>query len=160
MVSYIIVFAIIIIGVIIWQLRSNTRYLRLSHQEYPELTLDILVSKKERKIDEFIIRIYAKKDIILRDISIELISVKREFGHITITEVLPTIILPFNIDCLKTADTLCSYEDLKKIINDRMNELSTFRVVLRLQNNKVCKSHELKFDNLWKIYKADTGKYN
>lgn len=160
MVSYIIVFAIIIIGVIIWQLRSNTRYLRLSHQEYPELTLDILVSKKERKIDEFIIRVYTKQNISIHEISIELISVKREFEHITITEVLPTITFPFNIEHLATADTLCSYEDLKKIITERMKQLSTFRVVLRLQNNRVCKSHELKFDNLWKIYKADTGKYN
>lgn len=160
MISYIIVFTIIIIGVIIWQLRSNTRYLRLSHQKYPELSLDILITKKERKIDEFIIRVHAKSDITIREINIELISKQREFKHLSISEVFPELSLPFSIKHLVTTDTLCSYEVLKKAITESMTHLNSFRIVLELQNNKVYKSHELQFDKLWKIYKSDTGKYN
>ncbi|PLW95907.1 MAG: hypothetical protein C0591_10120 [Marinilabiliales bacterium] len=160
MIAYIIVFLILIIGVIIWQLSSNTHFLRLSHQEYPELSLSVLIAKKERKIDEFIIRIYAKKNIVADQIKFELISSKRAFEYILSNEIVDALIFPHKIDKNNTFEAKYAYDKLKNIINSKMSELNSFRIVIELQNKKVCKSHELKFDKFWKIYKADTGRYN
>lgn len=160
MLSYIIVFTILIAGVIIWQFRSNTHFLRLSNQEYPELSLSVLISKKERKIDELIIRMYAKQHLILHQIKFELISSERAFEYISSQEISDTHTFPCEIGQVETFEINYSYEKLKDIMTSRMSNLSSFRIVVELQNNKVYKSHELKFDNLWKIYKADTGRYN
>lgn len=157
---YVIVFGLLIIGVIIWQLRSNTRYLRLSHQLYPELILDVLISKKERMIDEFIIRIQAKQKLSLRQLKIELISAKRSFEYIILDEISDNISFPYTIAQSTVYDAIYPYEDLKQLITGKMLHLSSFRVVVVLQNNKLFKSHELKFDKFWKIYRSDTGRYN
>ncbi|MEE4259780.1 MAG: hypothetical protein V2I62_08475 [Bacteroidales bacterium] len=160
MIYYVIIFGLLITGVIIWQLRSNTRYLRLSHQLYPEIILDVLISKKERKVDEFIIRIHAKHDVSLRQLKIELITAKREFEYIASDEIEGFLSFPSIVERSNTFDTICPYEELKNLITSKMPHLSSFRVVLELQNNKVYKSHELKFDKFWKIYRSDTGRYN
>jgi dihydroxyacetone kinase-like predicted kinase len=160
MISYIIVFAIIIAGVIIWQLRSNTHFLRLSHQEYPELSLSALIAKKERKIDAFIIQIHAKQSIVVIQIKFELISKKRAFEYISSDEIVDSLTIPFKINGNTTFEASFAYEKLKDIIDSKMSDLHSFRIAVESQNNKVYKSHELKFDKFWKIYKADTGKYN
>lgn len=160
MISYIIVFVILIVGVIIWQFRSNTHFLRLSNQEYPELSLSVLISKKERKIDKFIVRVYAKQQLDLQQIKFELISSGRAFQYISSHEISVAPTLPHEIGRAETYEATYSYEKIKDIITTRMSNLSSFRMVVELQNNKVFKSHELKFDNLWKIYKADSGRYN
>jgi hypothetical protein len=160
MLSFIIVFSILILGVLIWQLRSNTHFLRLSHQEYPEISLSVLITKKERKIDEFIIRMYAKQEMVADQVKFELISKKRAFDYILSDEIVDTLVFPIKIDGNTTFEAAFSYEKLKDIINSKMGDLNSFRVAVDFQNNKVYKSHELKFDKFWKIYKADTGRYN
>ncbi|MCB2209175.1 MAG: hypothetical protein KQH67_12865 [Bacteroidetes bacterium] len=160
MISYIIVFFLLIIGVIIWQFRSNTHFLRLSNQEYPELSLSVLISKKERKIDQFIVRVNAKQQLSLQQIKFELISPERAFQYISSHEISDTHTFPNEIGSSDIYEATYSYEKLKDIITTRMSNLSSFRMVVELQNNKLYKSHELKFDNLWKIYKADSGRYN
>jgi len=160
MIYYMIVFGLLITGVIIWQLRSNTRFLRLSHQYYPELILDVLISKKERKIDKFIIRIHTKQKVPLKQLKIELISAKRSFEYIDLDEISDTVILPDTIKQSTVYDAAYPYEDLKQLITNKMIHLSSFRVVVVLQNNKLYKSHELKFDKFWKIFRSDTGRYN
>lgn len=160
MVSFIIVFAILIIGVIIWQLGSNTHYLRLSKQEYPELSLEVLITKKERKIQELVIRIHAKKDIIIEQIKIELISQKRDFDYINSIEVLDSNPFPILIQPSASSHISFPFEELKDLITARDTESVSFRVVVESKEDKVYKSHELKFDKFWKIYKLDSGRYN
>lgn len=159
--SYILVFAILIGAVIIWQLRqSKSRYLRLSNQVFPELTLSILISKKERKINKLNVRIDSKKNVTIDRIKFELISPKREFRYVESTKISNSISLPVNLRKGTTFDAVFPYEDFKTAITNEMNVLNSFRVVLDTQNRKVFKSHELKLDKFWKIYKADSGKYN
>ena len=159
--SYIIIFVILIGAVIIWQLRqSKSRYLRLSNQVFPELTLSILISKKERKINKLNIRIDAKKDVTIERIKFELISPKREFKYIESTEISNSVSLPVNLKRLTTFDAIFPYEEFKIAITNEMTVLNSFRVVIETQNKKVFKSHELKLDKFWKIFKADSGKYN
>jgi len=159
--SYILIFAILIGAVIIWQLRqSKSRYLRLSNQVFPELTLSILISKKERKINKLNVRIYAKKNVTIERIKFELISPKREFRYIESPKISNLISLPFNLKKGTTFDVIFPYEEFKIAITNEMTVLNSFRVVIETQNGKVFKSHELKLDKFWKIYKADSGKYN
>ena len=159
--SYILIFAIIIGAVIIWQLRqSKSRYLRLSNQVFPELTLSILISKKERKINKLNVRIDAKKNVTIELIKFELISPKREFRYVESTKISNSISLPVNLKKGTTFDAIFPYEEFKTAITNEMTVLNSFRAVLETQNGKVFKSHELKLDKFWKIYKADSGKYN
>ena len=159
--SYILIFAILIGAVIIWQLRqSKSRYLRLSNQVFPELTLSILISKKERKINKLNVRIDAKKNVTIEHIKFELISPKREFRYVESTKISNSISLPVNLKKGTTFDAIFPYEEFKTAITNEMTVLNSFRAVLETQNGKVFKSHELKLDKFWKIYKADSGKYN
>ena len=159
--SYILIFAILIGAVIIWQFRqSKSRYLRLSNQVFPELTLSILISKKERKINKLSIRIETKKNVTIERIKFELISLKREFKYIESTEISNSVSLPVNLKRLTTFDIIFPYEEFKIAITNEMTVLNSFRVVLETQNKKVFKSHELKLDKFWKIFKADSGRYN
>ena len=160
MISYIIVFTLLIVGVIIWQLSSKKRFLRLSYQELPELVLSILISKKERKIDRFIIRVIGKKEFEIQKLKIELISDQREFTYIPSDEFSDTRTYPIKINNSESMDIDYSYDKLKDMITTKASNLHSFRIVLELGNNKVYKSHELKFDKLWKIYRSDTGRYN
>jgi hypothetical protein len=160
MISYIIVFTLIIAGVIIWQLRSNTHFLRLSYQEYPELSLSVMITKKERMIDEFIIRIYAKQVLAVNRIKFEIISTNRVFEYISSEEIADTLDFPIKIDGNTTFEASYAYENLKDIINSKVSDIHSFRIAVESKDYKVYKSHELKFDKFWKIYKADTGKYN
>ena len=160
MISYIIVFAFLIVGVIIWQISSKKRYLRLSHQVLPEFILSILITKKERKIDQFIVRIQAREDIEISQLKIEVISNKREFTYILSDELSESITFPLKIDKQETIDACYEYESLKSTITKKIANLKSFRIVVSLPNTKLYKSHELKFDKFWKIYKSDSGRYN
>jgi len=81
--SYIIVFVILIIGVLIWQLsQSRSRQFTLSKQIFPDLDLLVIIAKKERKIQDVIVRVEAKKELNLLHIRCELISENREFTYI------------------------------------------------------------------------------
>jgi len=159
--SYIIIFGILIGAVIIWQLRqSKSRYLRLSNQVFPELTLSILISKKERKIDKLNVRIDVKKNITIEHIKFELISPKREFNYIESTKISNSVSLPAYLREGTTFDVIFPYEEFKVAITNEMTVLNSFRIALEAHDKKVFKSHELKLDKFWKIYKADSGKYN
>jgi hypothetical protein len=160
MVSIIIVFALLILGVIIWQISAKKRFLRLSHQELPEFALSILITKEERQIDKFIVRIQAKSNVAIEQLKIELISKTRVFSYILSNELSDAITFPLKINDSESIDLEYDYENLKKAITTKALELQSFRIVIGLQKAKLYKSHELKFDKFWKIFKSDSGRYN
>ncbi len=160
-ISYIIVFVILIIGVLIWQLsQSRPRTFVLSEQVYPELDLVVLIGKKERKIHEIVITIKAKKEITIQEVRCELISEKREFRSIDLSEISPLLSLPSFVQDQADYNAFIPFEKLKEIITGSAPFGHTFRMVIKLENGKVFKSHELALSKYWKIYKADTGRYN
>ncbi len=159
--SYIIVFVIIIIGVLIWQLnRSRSQHYVLSKQLFPELDLFVLIAKKERKIQNLIVHIKAKKELNIKQVRCELISEKREFTYIDSSEISESITLPFRIQHQATYEAVIPFKNLKEIISGKISSMNTFRMVVVLEHSKTFKSHELALNKYWKIYKADTGKYN
>ena len=158
---YLIVFGILIIGVLIWQARqSKQRIFKLSEQIFPELNLQIFTSKKEGKIQNVIVRISAKKEIVVRQVNFELISPKREFVYVSSTELAEPVAFPHIIHGKTKSDLSFPYNRLKEIFKEKMPAMNSFRVVIELDNGKVFKSHELTISKYWNIHKADTGKYN
>ncbi|RLD32418.1 MAG: hypothetical protein DRI88_00485 [Bacteroidetes bacterium] len=159
--SYIIVFVILIIGVLIWQLsQSRSRQFTLSKQIFPDLDLLVIIAKKERKIQDVIVRVEAKKELNLLHIRCELISENREFTYIDSSEISESIHLPYRIQKQTGFDAIFPFQGLKEVFADKTSSMNTFRMVVVLEHNKTYKSHELALSKYWKIYKADTGKYN
>ncbi len=159
--SYIIVFVILIIGVLIWQLsQSRSRQFTLSKQIFPDLDLLVIIAKKERKIQDVIVRVEAKKELNLLHIRCELISENREFTYIDSSEISESIHLPYRIQNQTGFDAIFPFQGLKEVFADKTSSMSTFRMVVVLEHHKTYKSHELALSKYWKIYKADTGKYN
>jgi hypothetical protein len=146
--------------VIIWQISAKKRFLRLSHQLLPEFILSILITKKERKIDLLIVRIQAREDIEISQLKVELISNKREFTYILSDELSDSNTIPFKLNNTETIDISYDYESFRDAITSKSSYLRSFRIVVSLPNAKSYKSHELKFDKFWKIYKSDSGRYN
>lgn len=159
--AYLIVFGILIIGVLVWQARQSKQLIfDLSKQIFPELNLIVLSTKKDRKINEVIIRTEAKKEIVLKEIKFELISPQREFIYILSAELIDPSSFPHQLTKGESIDMTFQYEELKRIIKEKMPLMHSFRAVLELENGKVFKSHELTISKYWKIHKADTGRYN
>ena len=159
--SYIIVFIILIIGVLIWQLsQARSQQFTLSKQIFPDLDLLVIVAKKERKIQDLIVRIEAKKELNLLHIRCELISENREFTYIDSSEISESISLPYHIQDQTDFDAVFPFHRLKEVLSGKTSSMNTFRMVVVLEHNKTYKSHELALSKYWKIYKADTGKYN
>ena len=78
-ITYIVVFGLILIGIIIWQFRyAKPRPFWLSFQIYPDLKLWVQVEKKDGKHKSLIIRCEIKPENYIKLPYIELIDKKRE----------------------------------------------------------------------------------
>lgn len=160
-ITYIVVFGVIIGGVAIWQLRrSKPRPYVLSIQRYPELEMQVLVRKQEGKTKDFVIQFQAGHDNLLNNISVELISKDRAFESLEEGLINSHIELPLSISKNQTVEFVYPFPTFKKYLTDQSFSFKTFRIVLQIDNNKKFKSHEMAFNKNWVIYRPDSGKYN
>jgi len=159
--TYVIVFGLIIGGVAIWQLRrSKTRPYVLSTQNYPELQLRVIIQKQEGKTKDFVIQLSSHKELILHTVFIELISKSRTFEKIDQGLINENIDFPLNLQQKQTAKFVYPFETFKKYLLNSDFKFKSFRVVVEDSNNKKYKSHEMAFNKNWVIYRPDTGRYN
>lgn len=159
--TYIVVFGLIIGGVAIWQIRrSKSRPYMLSLQRYPELEMQVIVRKQEGKTKDFVIQILAEQDKVLSKISIELISNARTFESLDEGLISHHLKLPLSLSKNQTVEFVYPFLAFKKYLTDQSFSFKTFRVVLQIKDGKKFKSHEMAFNKNWVIYRPDSGKYN
>jgi hypothetical protein len=157
--TYVIVFGLIIIGVIIWQLRyGKARPYWLSHQIFPELKLWVFVEKKDGKHKSIIIKTEQGDKTQTYAPTVELINNSRENQIIQSPESEPQI---SKISENKiTIEYKYDFNKLSKVLNSTDFNFSTFRFSIKNAKGQMYKSHELAFDKRWTIYRPDSGKYN
>lgn len=160
-ITYVLVFGVIIGGVAIWQLRrSKSRPYILSNQKYPELEIQVIVRKQEGKTKDFVIQIQTRQDCLLNNISIELISKTRSFENLDSGLIKDHIEFPLTVSKNQTVEFVYPFLTFKKYLTDQTFSFRTFRVVLQTEKDKKFKSHEMAFNKNWVIYRPDSGNYN
>lgn len=159
--TYVIVFGLIIGGFAFWQFRyGKPRPYLLSEQVFPDLNLILLIEKSEGKTKEFIIKLNLKKDIETKVPIVELIGKKRDLEVIAVHELLK--------DKSKTSkehhNTLIiykySFNEFSSLLKNSGFSFKSFRIVIESTKGIKYKSHELAFNKSWTIYRPDSGKYN
>jgi hypothetical protein len=159
--TYVIVFGLIIGGVAVWQLRrSKPRPYLLSTQNYPELQLKIIIQKQEGKTKDFVIELKSAQQLSIRNVYIELISKTREFKKIEDGLINDHLELPLSLQPNQNAQLIYPFDSLRNHLQNRQFAFQSFRVVLEDLNRKKFKSHEMAFNKNWVIYRPDTGRYN
>jgi len=159
--TYIIVFGVIIGGVAIWQLRrSKARPYVLSTQNYPELQLRVIIQKQEGKTKDFIIEITGLQALNVNSLFIELISKARSFAKIDAGLIHKNLDLPIFIQQNQVVQFIYPFDSFKKYLESSDFKFTSFRVVVEDGNEKKYKSHAMAFNKNWVIYRPDTGRYN
>ena len=159
--TYVIVFGVIIGGVAIWQLRrSKARPYLLSAQNYPEVQLRIIIQKQEGKTKDFVIQLNGLQEISVSNLFVELISKSRSFERIDAGLIHENLDLPLSILQNQTAQFIYPFASFKKYLLSSDFKFKSFRIVVEDANNKKYKSHEMAFNKNWVIYRPDTGRYN
>jgi len=160
-ITYIIVFGLIIGGVSIWQFRNaKARPYLLSMQNFPGFRLGLSIEKFDGKTKEFIIKTTFDSQLEPKLLWLEMINNKRETNTILLDNNLTVRenIEPQGEKILKTYKL--SFSDLTKLLNNSQFNFSTFRIVVGIDSGQKFKSHELALNKRWTIYRPDSGKYN
>lgn len=158
-VTYVVVFGLIITGVIIWQVRyGRPRPYWLSHQVFPNLKLWIFVEKKDGKHKYLIIKTEQENNIKTYPPFVELINTSREKLKINIPKIDPKISIITENKI--TIEYKYDFTNFSKTLNTSDFKFSTFRISVENTNGQMYKSHELAFDKRWTIFRPDSGKYN
>lgn len=158
--TYVIVFGIIIAGVAIWQFRyAKPRPYWLSHQIYPNLQLWVMVQKKDGKHSNLLVKTEYLPNLEFTDFEAELINSKRDSISISLINDATT-----NHSVLSSGKNETSYQlDFSSFRNKLQRndfKFKSFRIKITDKQNNTFKSHELAFNKNWTIYKPDTGNYN
>lgn len=158
-ITYVVVFGLLITGVIVWQVRyGKPRPYWLSHQVFSEIKLWIYVEKKDGKHKFIIIKTEQDKKIKTYPPAVELINASREKLKVTIPVTEPRIskITENKI----TIEYKYDFTNFSKVLNNNDFKFSTFRISIENANGQMYKSHELAFNKRWTIFRPDSGKYN
>jgi len=158
-VTYIVVFGLVISAVIVWQVRyGKPRPYWLSHQVFPDLKLWILVEKKDGKHKSLIIKTEQDSNIEIKAPSVELINISREKLKVEIPKINPKIYK--SSENKMTFEYKYEFANFSKALKNNNFKFSTFKISLENNNGQMYKSHELAFDKRWTIFRPDSGKYN
>ncbi len=160
-ITYIIVFGLIIGGVSIWQFRNaKARPYLLSRQNFPGFNLSLSIEKFDGKTKEFIIKTIFDSQLEPKNLWLEMINAKRETNAIQLSNTL-TVVNANNSNGNKTLKTYTlPFNDLTKLLSNSQFNYNTFRVVVGVDSGRKFKSHELALNKRWTIYRPDSGKYN
>ncbi|RLD42518.1 MAG: hypothetical protein DRI89_07040 [Bacteroidetes bacterium] len=159
--TYVIVFGVIIGGVAIWQLRrSKARPYVLSTQNYPELQLRVIIQKQDGKTKDFLVQTTGLQELSVSSLFVELISKSRSFAKIDTGLIHKNLDLPILILQNQVIQFIYPFDSFKKYLQSSDFKFKSFRVVLEDGNGKKYKSHEMAFNKNWVIYRPDTGRYN
>lgn len=159
--TYVIVFGLIIGGFAFWQFRySKPRPYILSQQIFPELDLLVLIEKAEGKTKDFLININLKKQLVIKSPYVELIDKKRQSEIVLINEFISTKNQNPEPNKEKNISYKYSFSEFSDLLKKREFKFKTFRIIIENNSGKIFKSHELAFNKNWIIYRPDSGKYN
>lgn len=159
--TYIIVFGLIIGGFAFWQFRySKPRPYILSQQIFPELDLQLLIEKSEGKTKDFLININLKKHLLFKYPYVELLNKKRDAEIVLIHELISNKNQNNQPDKEKNIQYKYSFSEFSDLLKKREFKFKTFRIIVENNSGKKFKSHELAFNKNWIIYRPDSGKYN
>ena len=159
--SYIVIIALIIISVFIYNIRKKqSRIYLLSVQNYPDLKLSVNIEKKEGEINAILLNIIPVIDIELKDAKVELISKKREFNYYSLTSYYSDNNAFNTMHANSEEQIKIPFNEFKTLLKDGEHPFRTFRFVVYAKNDKPYKSHELGFNKKWIIYRPDSGSYN
>ena len=160
-VTYITIAIIVVLVITVYNYRKKqVRYYLLSIQQYPELILNISIQKQKGDISAIIIKLSAIKDVAMKDISIELISSKREFNYYSLQSLLNSNPFPVKLESNTKIKFIVHFEDFRSLLMDGEHPFRTFRFVVVSDKDKTYKSHKMGFDKKWVIYRPDSGTYN
>lgn len=160
-VIYITIAIILILVITVYNYRKKqVRYYLLSLQRYPELVLSIRIQKQKGKISAIFVNLSTTVDIELKDLKIELITVKREFNYYSLKSLLNSDPFPVKLEENSKIKFLVRFKDFRTLLMDGEHPFRTFRFVIISGKDKIFKSHEMGFDKKWVIYRSDSGTYN
>jgi hypothetical protein len=159
--TYLIVFGLIIGGVAVWQFRrGKPRPYILSIQYYPELQLRVLVQKQEGKTKDLAVHLQSTQTMGLQDVFVELISKSRNFERVALSRVHTSHEFPLTLKAGQSVTFTYPFDAFKHHLQHNAFSFKTFRLVAEDLNGKKYKSHELAFNKNWVIYRPDTGTFN
>jgi len=159
--TYVIVFGLIIGGVAFWQFRyGKPRPYLLSNQVFPEFNLQLLIEKSEGKTKDFIIKLELKKQIETKYPIVELIGKKRELEILQLEGSINDKNKTSNPNNSSLLEYKFSFSEFRTLLKNNDFSFKSFRISIENDTGRKFKSHELAFNKSWTIYRPDSGKYN
>jgi len=160
-VTYIIIAVIMGLVITVYNYKKKqVRYYLLSLQQYPELNISINIKKTQGKISAIIIKLSAKKEVIINDIKVELISKDRGFNYYSLQKLLKENNIATKLNRNEEFEFIISFDEFKSLLMDGEFPFSTYRFLAMSDKGQTYKSHEMGFNKRWVIYRPDTGNYN
>ena len=146
-------------GFYLYQTRkAMVKQFPLSEQTYSGCIVKILLKKQHGKVQQIIIRVIARTDLVLENISVELIDKKRDFYIRDVTA--DSVELPLAIEKNRYYDLSLPYDEFARHVGNQERPFRTFRFAVETGGQKKYKSHELAFNKSGIIYRPDSGRYN
>lgn len=159
-IGYVILFVVGMIVLYAYQWKkSKKRHLPLSVQNYTDASLMFSIQKQNGKTQEYLLRIIAKSNIVLKSVSIELINSQRKIEVINIQDIATD---KNKINLVNGNEHIFHFapEFLQAFLSQTDRKFNSFRFAVENDKGKKYKTHELAMNKKWSIYKPDSGTYN
>ncbi len=159
-ISYIIIAALIIVSVYVYNLRKNRiSTFNLSVQQYPTIILTIKIKKSKGALENIIINVKGRTNCEIKSAQIELISKSRDFNYYSVQDVSEAS-FPVTLTKGMLTDITIPFTGFKTLLMEGDHPFKTFRFLVTDTTGRNYKSHELRFNKKWVIYRPDSGVYN
>ncbi len=137
--------------------KDKQRLLPVSVQHYSNLVMSVLIEKEKSELTEIVIRLDSKeKALYPSSLALELIDAKRNKQIAELTH----LIQGNKSNNLPVSEFHITADDFLALLKEVDFPFVSFRIVVKTSGGNQFKSHELAYDQRWKLYKLDSGNYN
>ncbi len=160
-IGYIVIFGLGLLFAVFYLFgKEKQRMLPIAQQTYPQLQLNVLITKEKRAVTSLILELRPlKNNLPLDAIALELTDKQHNKKSIRLN---PYLLEGKSSELVsgKKSHFILHFDDFLKELEAADFPFETFRLVAVTRENKKFKSHILGYHPRWGIYKADSGNYN
>jgi len=137
--------------------KDKQRLLPVSVQHYSNLVMSVLIEKEKGELTKIVIQFDSKdKALDPSSLELELIDTKRNKQIAELTH----LIQDHNGNDLSVSEFQIKADDFLALLKEVDFPFVSFRIVVKTSGGNQFKSHELAYNDRWKLYKLDSGNYN
>ncbi len=161
-IGYIVIFGFGILFAALYLFRKDKkRILPISEQSYSQLIISIYIKKEKSTITEIILELRPKnKAIPISNFYLELTNENHDSETVDIKPLLTTVEKEVTLQPGNIYQFPLLTQPFKIFLGNQNSAYDRFRFVVATPDNKKFKTHTLRMNTRWGLFKTDSGKYN